>query len=145
MTSPIRDTKIDPGLEVMMIQRQTISTYMNTIQEDFHDTSRECDRINTLLDELKQLCQEHFRHQEQFLEELNFPPVTQQKNMHDLFLKDIAALKTDMGQCHSPAVISGFMQLRLEYIRTTNSETMLLCDFITSRTSGTDSNSSQQR
>jgi hemerythrin len=134
MTSLIRDNKIDPDIEVMMIQRQTISTYMNTIQDDISDTSRECDRIRKLLDELERLCRVHFKQQEEFLGELDFPPAAQQKTLHDLFLKDIALLKTDNDQCHSPDVILDFMKLRLEYIRTTNSETMMLCDFITSRT-----------
>jgi hemerythrin-like metal-binding protein len=130
MTSIIWDNKINPSIEVMKIQRQTISVCMNTILDDLADFSQKCDHINELLDQLALLCQIHFKYEEQLLEELNYPPTSKQKSLHDLFLKDIEQLKSDNDQSHSPAIVNNFIKLRLDFIRNMNNETMMLCDFM---------------
>jgi hemerythrin-like metal-binding protein len=126
------DNKIDPSLEVMKIQRNTISVCMNTIQDDFADADQGCDHINELLDQLEQLCQIHFNYEEQLLEQLNYPPLSKQKYQHGVFLKDIKQLKGTNNECHTTSSVNNFFKLRLDYISNLYSETMMLCDFIKS-------------
>ena len=135
MASLIWEHKFNPQVEIVMIQRNTISTCMNAIHEGFTDIGRSCTHINGLLEQLRQLCQSHFSFEEQLFEELKYPPTAERKNLHAKLLKEIDGLKCDEGQCHSPAVIGSFLQLRLAYIASMTSETLLLCDYLSGRPS----------
>lgn len=140
MTSLLWENKFNPSVEIVMIQRDTISACMNALHEGFSDIRRSCVHINGLLDQLRQLCQTHFSYEEQLLEELRYPPTEEQKTLHDTFLKEIDQLKCDEGLCHSPTVIGNYLQLRLKYIANTTRETMLLCDYLTGRLPETPNN-----
>jgi hemerythrin len=98
-----------------------------------NDLRRSCAQINEMLEQLKQVCLTHFRYEEQILEELHYPPTAEQKQVHDTFLSSIDALKCSDSQCHSPASVTNFLQLRLAYIANTNNETIMLCNYITDR------------
>lgn len=139
MAVSIRDDRINSSaeiLEVMNIQHRTIALCMNAIFDEIADNLRSCAHVNGLLDQLELLCQNQFRYDEQLLEEVNFPSVADQKNIHGLFLKAITLLKAENTQCHTPSFINDFIDLRLDFILNMNKETMMLCDFIISNHRG---------
>ena len=130
------DTKLNPSVEIMNIQYSKIAECINTINDEIVDMQQSCTQINGLLDQLKQLCQILFMYEEQLLEEVNFPTITEQKHLHDLYLKSIEQFRAENYQCHSASFFNGFIKLRVDFLSNMNKETMILCDMLTNNPSG---------
>jgi hemerythrin len=132
MTSSGWGANLDPSVEIMNMQLSKIYECIGIIQDGIIDTQQSCTNINSMLEQLEQLCQMHFLFEEKLLEELEFPSVEELAHLHDLFLKAINQLKTENDHCHTPDFFDGFIQLRVHFVSNMNKETMMLCDMIIS-------------
>lgn len=132
MASLVWNNNLNPTVEIINILFSKIDECLKSIDHDIGDIHESCTRINDLLNQLEQLCQLYFIYEEQLLEGLKFPSVTEQKMLHEAFLKTFEPIKLESDQCHSPSFIEDFIKLRLDFVSNMNNETMKLCDFIIS-------------
>jgi len=130
MASIFRDVRLNPSVELIKTQRSQIYECENTIHLGINNTLQNCTHINELLCQLKLLYKMHFMYEEQLFDELNVPAASELKKIHDLFLKSIDQLKTENNQCHTPSYSYDFIKLKLDFILNLNTETKMLCDFI---------------
>ena len=130
MASLIWEDKLNSSIEIMKIQYHTVSVCMNAIHDKIADESQNCAQIDGLLNQLELLCQMLFKYDEQLLEEMNYPAVSEQRRLHDSYLKAIDLFKTENEQCHTAAFMNDFIKLRLDYVLNRDQETMMLCDYL---------------
>lgn len=130
MSPLVWNENLDPTVEIINIQRIKIDECIKAIDHDVGDVEGSCAHICDLLNQLEQLCQLHFMYEERLLEGLNFPSIAEQKKLHDAFMKAFELIKAGSNQCHTPAFIKGFMELRLDFTKNINTETMKICDYI---------------
>jgi len=124
MASLVWNDNLDPTVEIISMQRGIIDDCIKSIDRDIGDVHGSCKHIGELLNQLEQLCQLHFMYEEQLLEGLNYPSVTEQKMLHESFLSTFEPFRAESDQCHTPSFLKDFIKLRLDFVSNMNNETM---------------------
>ncbi|MBT0664383.1 hypothetical protein KI809_08730 [Geobacter pelophilus] len=132
MVSLDRNIKLDPTVDLLNIYFNKMDECIKLLNDTLKDNEGDCALTNELLNQLKQLYELHFMHEEQLLAGMNYPTVNEQKVRHGLFLKSFEPLQLKSDQCHTPGFINDFSQIRLDFIFNMNDDTMEICDYIIS-------------
>jgi len=100
------------AIQALDAQQHKIIAYLDTINNELLNNYQRCDFINGMLSQLELLCQFHFMEEERLMDEMASPAAAEHKHLNNMFLVAIDQLKTEHNQCHSPAVVTDFKQLR---------------------------------
>jgi hemerythrin len=130
MASLVWSEKLNPTVDLINIHFNKIDECIRYITEDIVDVNRDCKHTEGLINQLEQLCQLHFKYEEQLLEGLQYPSVDELKSLHSSFIDTFESFKVGSGQCHTTSFINSFIKLRMDFVTNMNTETMKLCDFI---------------
>jgi hemerythrin len=132
MASIIWNTELNPTVDLINIHFKKIEECITCINMDIADEQGSCEHTSDLINQLEQLCQLHFIYEEQLLEGLSYPLVSELRARHKSFLESFIPFKTESDQCHSSSFMKDFIDVRLGLVSSINNDTMKLCDFIMS-------------
>ena len=130
MISLLWEDRFNTGVEVIDAQHKSIFEYMTRIYNRLVDDKQSCEPINSKLDQLTIICKVHFMEEENLMDELDYPSASEHKHLHDMFLADIDRVKIANKQCHTPAVLNDFINLRDSFISHILNETQEISNYL---------------